>query len=139
MLAQRCLELGTLLFHEVLQVVRFLHRCLDTPSLIVQLFGLCLLVALLLLLQFGAHLSHPLFLHHLHAQVVAFGFLGLALQEDAAPDEHAQEYDAQEDDHNPTVAQQRRGDGNLEGSLVLAHGTILVEHAHMQDIVAMVQ
>ena len=88
MLAKRCLELGALLFHEVLQVVRFLHRFLDAPSLVVEFLGLSLLIVLLLLLQLGTHLGHPLFLHHLHAQIVALGLLGLALEEEPTPDEH---------------------------------------------------
>ena len=88
MLAKRCLELGALLFHKVLQVVRFLHRFLDAPSLVVEFLGLSLLIVLLLLLQLGTHLGHPLFLHHLHAQIVALGLLGLTLEEEPTPDEH---------------------------------------------------
>ena len=139
MLAKRRLELGALLLHEVLQIMRLLDSLLDAPGLIIQFLGLSLLIALLLLLQLGTHLGHPLLLHHLHTQIVALGLLGLALKEHTAPQEDAQANEAQEDDHNPTVAEQRRSDGDIEHSLVLTDGSILVEHANMEHITAMMQ
>ena len=139
MLAKRCLELGTLFLHKVLQIVRFLHGLFDRPCLGIQLLGLLLLSCLLLLLQFGAHLTHPLFLHDLHTQIVALGLLGLLFQEHAAPQEDAKSHKAQEDNHNPAVTQQWRGDGDIECCLVFTHCSVLVHHAHMEHIVTMFQ
>ena len=139
MLAKRSLEQGALLFHEVLQVVRFLDSLLDRPCLSIELLGLSLLVALLLFLQLSAHLVHPLFLHHLHAQIVALGLIGLLLEEALTPQVDSESYDAQEDDHDPAVTQQWRSDGDIENCLVLTHCSILVEHAYMQHIVAMME
>ena len=139
MLAKRCLELGALFLHEVLQIMRLLDSLLDAPGLIIQFLGLSLLIALLLLLQLGTHLGHPLLLHHLHTQIVALGLLGLLLKEHTAPQEDAQGNNTQEDDHNPTVAKQWRSDGDIEHCLILTDGSILIEHADMEHIVAMMQ
>ena len=139
MLAKRSLEQGALLFHEVLQVVRFLDSLLDRPCLSIELLGLRLLVALLLFLQLSAHLIHPLLLHHFHAQIVALGLVRLLLEEALTPQVDSESYDAQEDDHDPAVTQQWWCDGDIENSLVLTHCSILVEHAYMQHIVAMME
>ena len=141
--ALRSLELGALLLHELLQVAWRLVQRTDLPFWLLglnRLFGLLRSrIGSTAVHQLSLHLVHPLFLHHLHTQALTLQLVSLALHEPTTPEVDASSHTAEEEQQDPTVAQQRRRDRNLQDGLVLTHRTILIEHAHMQDITAMME
>ena len=78
-------------------------------------------------------------LHHLHAETLTLNLVGLTDHELTAPQVDDTSHAGEEQEQNPAVTEQRRRDGQLQRSLVLAHRAVFVEHPHMQDIAAMMQ
>ena len=122
---QQCHDVNRLL-HTTARCILSLPRCIRISA---KALGLHLL----------AHLTHPLFLLCLTAQLLKLHTLLLAFHEAFTPEPHTYTNDEQEGEQQPTVTQQRRRDRNLQGSLVLSHRTVVIQHTYMEHITAVME
>ena len=123
---QQCHDVNRLLHTTARSLLSCLLRCIC-----VSMKAFCL--------HLLAHLTHPLFLLCLTAQLLKLHTLLLAFHEAFTPEPHTYTNDKQEGEQQPTVTQQRRRDRNLQGSLVLSHRTIVIQHTHMEHITAVME
>ena len=71
--------------------------------------------------------------------VLQFHAFLMFLKEPTAPEVDATNQQCQETNHQPTVTNQRRCDGNLQHSLIVTHRTVIIQHPHMQLITAVME